>query len=45
MDQWQEFIKTGLVSDYLKYKLKEEKKDGKKSDKIQRPDNQGKENR
>ena len=34
MDQWQEFIKTGLVSDYLKYKLKEERKDGKKPDKI-----------
>lgn len=26
MDSWQEFIKTGHVSDYLKYKLDEDKK-------------------
>ena len=26
MDHWQEFIKTGAVSDYLNYKLKEEKR-------------------
>ncbi len=32
MDNWQEFIKTGHVSDYLKYKLKEDKKNGKKPD-------------
>lgn len=39
MSEWQEFIKTGLVSDYLKYKLKEENENGKKPDKVQRPDN------
>ena len=45
MDYWQEFIKTGLVSDYLNYKLKEEEKDAKKPNKIQGSCDQGKENR
>lgn len=45
MDHWQEFIKTGLVSDYLNYKLKEEKNDGKKPEKIQGSGYQGKENK
>ncbi len=26
MDYWQEFIRTGHVSDYLKYKLDEDRK-------------------
>ena len=45
MDHWQEFIKTGLISDYLNYKLKEEKKDAEKPDKIQGSGDQGKKNR
>ena len=45
MDNWQEFIKTGLVSDYLNYKLKEEKKDAEKSHQSQGLGDQGKENR
>ena len=30
MDYWQEFIKTGLVSDYLSYKLSETQKQEKR---------------
>ena len=32
MDHWQEFIKTGLVSAYLSYKLKEENKEKRKKE-------------
>ena len=45
MSYWQEFIKTGAVSDCLNYKLKEEKRNVEEPNQIQGSGDKGKENR